>query len=35
MTGGFSADGAEEAGAAQVFESIEELRQRIGDTALG
>jgi HAD superfamily hydrolase (TIGR01549 family) len=35
MTGGFSADELEEAGAAQVFESIEELRQRIGDTALG
>ena len=35
MTGGFSADELEEAGAAQVFESIEELRQRIADTALG
>jgi phosphoglycolate phosphatase-like HAD superfamily hydrolase len=35
MTGGFSADELQEAGAAQVFESIEELRQRIGETALG
>ena len=35
MTGGFSADELREAGAAQVFESIEELRQRIGETALG
>ena len=35
MTGGFSADELEEAGAVQVFESIEELRQRIADTALG
>nr|MDQ5808979.1 HAD family hydrolase [Actinomycetota bacterium] len=35
MTGGFSADELRDAGAAQVFESIEELRQRIGDTALG
>jgi HAD superfamily hydrolase (TIGR01549 family) len=35
MTGGFSIDELREAGAAQVFESIEELRQRIGDTALG
>jgi len=35
MTGGFSADELREAGAVQVFESIEELRQRIGDTALG
>jgi HAD superfamily hydrolase (TIGR01549 family) len=35
MTGGFSADELKEAGAAQVFESIEELRQRIGETALG
>jgi HAD superfamily hydrolase (TIGR01509 family) len=35
MTGGFSADELRDAGAAQVFESIEELRRRIGDTALG
>jgi HAD superfamily hydrolase (TIGR01509 family) len=35
LTGGFSADELREGGAAQVFESIEELRQRIGDTALG
>ena len=35
MTGGFSEDELKDAGAAQVFESIEELRRRIGDTALG
>ncbi len=35
LTGGFSADELREAGAAQVFESIVELGQRIGDTALG
>ena len=35
MTGGFSEDELREAGAAQVFESIEDLRQRIGETALG
>jgi HAD superfamily hydrolase (TIGR01549 family) len=35
MTGGFSADELRDAGAAQVFESIAELRERIGDTALG
>ena len=35
LTGGFSEDELLEAGAAQVFESIGELRQRIGDTALG
>jgi HAD superfamily hydrolase (TIGR01549 family) len=35
LTGGFSADELRDAGAAQVFESIEELRERIGDTALG
>ena len=35
LTGGFSADELKQAGAAQVFESIEELRQRIGETALG
>ncbi len=35
LTGGFSADELREAGAAQVFESIDELRRRIGETALG
>jgi HAD superfamily hydrolase (TIGR01549 family) len=35
MTGGFSADELREAGAAHVFESIPELRERIGETALG
>ena len=35
MTGGFSKAELEEAGAAQVFTSIEELRQRVADTALG
>jgi HAD superfamily hydrolase (TIGR01509 family) len=35
LTGGFSADELREAGAVQVFESIGELRERIGDTALG
>ena len=35
MTGGFSEDELRESGAAHVFESIEELRRRIGDTALG
>jgi HAD superfamily hydrolase (TIGR01549 family) len=35
MTGGFSEDELKEAGAAQVFESIEDLRRRIGETALG
>ena len=35
MTGGFSADELRDAGAAQVFESMVELRERIGDTALG
>jgi HAD superfamily hydrolase (TIGR01549 family) len=35
LTGGFSDDELEEAGAAVVFESIVELRERIGDTPLG
>ncbi len=35
LTGGFSADELREAGAAQIFESIDELRKRIGETALG
>jgi HAD superfamily hydrolase (TIGR01509 family) len=35
LTGGFSAEELEEAGAAVVFESIVELRERIGDTPLG
>jgi HAD superfamily hydrolase (TIGR01549 family) len=35
LTGGFGADELEEAGAIAVFESIEELRQRIGETPLG
>ncbi len=35
MTGGFSEDELREAGAAQVFESMAELRERIGETALG
>jgi hypothetical protein len=35
LTGGFSRAELEEAGAAAVFESIVELRQRIGDTPLG
>ena len=35
MTGGFSEDELREGGAAQVFESIAELRERIGETALG
>ena len=34
-TGGFSAAELEEAGAAVVFESIQELRERIGETPLG
>ncbi len=34
MTGGFSEDELREAGAAQVFESIEDLRQRLDETAL-
>jgi HAD superfamily hydrolase (TIGR01509 family) len=35
LTGGFSRGELEEAGAVAVFESIVELRQRIGDTPLG
>ena len=35
LTGGFAADELREAGAAQVFESIAELRERMGETALG
>jgi HAD superfamily hydrolase (TIGR01509 family) len=34
-TGGFGVDELEEAGAAVVFESIQELRERIGETPLG
>jgi HAD superfamily hydrolase (TIGR01509 family) len=35
MTGGFSAAELREAGAAAVFESIAELREKLGDTPLG
>jgi len=35
LTGGFSADELRDAGAAQVFESIAELRGRMQETALG
>ena len=35
LTGGFSADELREAGAAEVYESIAELRERIADSALG
>src|SRR5204863_272110 len=35
LTGGFGADELEDAGAAVVFESIVELRERIGETPLG
>lgn len=35
LTGGFSADELRDAGAAVVFESIQELRERIGSTPLG
>ena len=35
LTGGFSADELREAGAAAVYESIAELRERIGDSPLG
>ncbi len=35
MTGGFGRDELEEAGAIAVFDSLQELRQRIGDTPLG
>jgi HAD superfamily hydrolase (TIGR01509 family) len=34
-TGGFGVDELQEAGAAVVFESIQELRERIGETPLG
>jgi HAD superfamily hydrolase (TIGR01509 family) len=34
-TGGFGADELEEAGAAAVFESVAELRERLGETRLG
>jgi phosphoglycolate phosphatase-like HAD superfamily hydrolase len=33
-TGGFSADELTDAGAAQVFESLDELRDRLDETAL-
>ena len=35
LTGGFSEAELREAGAAVVFESIEELRTRLGETPLG
>jgi HAD superfamily hydrolase (TIGR01549 family) len=35
LTGGFSRDELEDAGAAAVFESVAELRQRLGETPLG
>jgi HAD superfamily hydrolase (TIGR01509 family) len=35
LTGGFSRAELEEAGAVQVFESVAELRERLGETALG
>ncbi len=35
MTGGFGRDELEEAGAIAVFDSLQELRQRIADTPLG
>src|SRR5689334_3640787 len=35
LTGGFSRAELEEAGAVAVFESVAELRERLGDTALG
>ena len=35
LTGGFGADELKQAGAIAVFESIEELRQHIGETPLG
>ena len=34
-TGGFGSDELEEAGASLVFESVAELRERLGETALG
>jgi phosphoglycolate phosphatase-like HAD superfamily hydrolase len=35
LTGGFSEQELREAGASQVFESIEDLRGRLSDTGLG
>jgi phosphoglycolate phosphatase-like HAD superfamily hydrolase len=35
LTGGFSEQELREAGASMVFESIESLRDRIGETPLG
>ena len=35
LTGGFSAEELREAGAVAVFESIAELRRRLGETPLG
>jgi HAD superfamily hydrolase (TIGR01509 family) len=35
LTGGFSRDELEQAGAAMVFESVAELRERLGETPLG
>ena len=35
MTGGFGRDELVEAGAVEVFDSVQELRERIGDTPLG
>jgi phosphoglycolate phosphatase-like HAD superfamily hydrolase len=35
LTGGFARDELEEAGAASVFESVAELRKRLGETPLG
>jgi phosphoglycolate phosphatase-like HAD superfamily hydrolase len=35
ITGGFSRTELEDAGAAAVFESVAELRSRLGDTPLG
>jgi phosphoglycolate phosphatase-like HAD superfamily hydrolase len=35
LTGGFSVDELEAAGAKAVFESIDELRRRLSDTPLG
>jgi phosphoglycolate phosphatase-like HAD superfamily hydrolase len=35
LTGGFPDDEVRESGAVAVFESIVELRERIGDTPLG
>jgi phosphoglycolate phosphatase-like HAD superfamily hydrolase len=34
-TGGFGRDELEEAGAVAVFDSVAELRERLGETALG